>query len=61
MSGTQVLLFSSGVGAVVDAFGVVVAVREKREGSAWWAWLLPGAFGGLLLALSLLKLVVAAA
>ncbi len=61
MSGTQVLLFSSVVGAVVGVFGVLVAVREKRRGSAWWAWLMPGAFGGVLLVLSLLRLVVAAA
>ena len=58
MSVTQgVLLFSSVVGAVVGVFGLVVAVRERKSGSAWWVWAVPGVFGVLLLAMSLLKLV----
>lgn len=55
----EVLLFSSVVGVVVGVFGLVVAVRERKSGSAWWAWVVPGAFGVLLLVSSLLKLVAA--
>ena len=53
----EVLLFSSAVGVVVGVFGLVVAVRERDSGSAWWAWVVPGTFGVLLLVSSLLKLV----
>ncbi len=55
-----VLLFSAVVGAIVGAFGLLVAVREHRSGAAWWAWVVPGAFGVLLLVMSLLKFVGAA-
>ena len=58
MSGTQeVLLFSSAVGILIGAFGLLVAVRERKSGSAWWAWAVPGTFGVLLLVSSVLKLV----
>ncbi len=61
MSGIQaVLLFSAVVGVVVGAFGLLVAVRERKSGAAWWAWVVPGTFGVLLLVMSLLKLVGAA-
>ena len=61
MSGTQeVLLFSSVVGILIGAFGLLVAVRERKSGSAWWAWVVPGSFGVRLLVVSLLKLVGAA-
>jgi len=52
-----VLLFSAVVGLVVGAFGLLVAVREFKSGAAWWAWVVPGAFGVLLLVMSLLKFV----
>jgi len=42
---------------VVGAFGLLVAVREFKSGAAWWAWVVPGAFGMLLLVMSLLKFV----
>jgi hypothetical protein len=45
------------VGLVVGAFGLIVAVREFMSGAAWWAWVVPGAFGVLLLVMSLLKFV----
>jgi hypothetical protein len=45
------------VGLVVGAFGLLVAAREFKSGSAWWAWVVPGAFGVLLLVMSLLKFV----
>ena len=58
MSTVQVLLLSSVVGAVVGAFGILVAVRERRRGSGWWV--VPGFFGVLLVVLSIVRLVGAA-
>ena len=58
MSAVQVLVLSSLMGAVVGIFGILVAVRERRKGSRWWV--LPGAFGALLIVLSLVRLVGAA-
>jgi len=55
----QVLVLSSLTGTVVGIFGILVAVRERRRSSRWW--LLPGAFGVLLIVLSLVRLLGAAA
>jgi integral membrane sensor domain MASE1 len=52
-----VVVLSSVISAVIGVFGLLVAQRERRRGSAWWAWLLPGAFGVLLLVVGLLRLV----
>jgi len=52
-----VLLFSAVVGLVVGAFGLLVAGREWRKESRWWAWLVPGGFGAVLLLMSAFKLV----
>jgi uncharacterized membrane protein len=52
-----VVVFSSGISAVIGVFGLLVAQRERRRGSAWWAWVLPGTFGVLLLVVGLLRLV----
>jgi integral membrane sensor domain MASE1 len=51
-----VVVLSSAISAVIGVFGLLVAQRERRRGSAWWAWVVPGAFGVLLLVLGLLKL-----
>jgi hypothetical protein len=59
MNTVQVLVLSSLTGAVVSIFGILVAVRERRRSSRWW--LLPGAFGVLLIVLSLMRLLGAAA
>jgi uncharacterized membrane protein HdeD (DUF308 family) len=59
MNTVQVLVLSSLTGAVVGIFGILVAVRERRRSSRWW--LLPGAFGVLLIVLSLMRLLGAAA
>ena len=59
MNTVQVLVLSSLTGAVVGIFGILVAVRERRRSSRWW--LLPGAFGVLLIVLSLVRLLGAAA
>lgn len=59
MSTVQVLVLSSLTGAVVGTFGILVAVRERRRGSGWWV--LPGTFGALLIVLSIVRLVGAAA
>ncbi len=56
----EVLLFSGAVGVVVGAFGLLVAVREHKSGASWWAWIAPGTFGVLLLAMSFLKFLGAA-
>jgi hypothetical protein len=52
-----VVVLSSAISAVIGVFGLLVAQRERRRGSAWWAWLVPGTFGVLLLVLGLLRLV----
>jgi hypothetical protein len=52
-----VLLFSAVIGLVIGAFGLLVAGREWRNESPWWAWLVPGGFGAVLLVMSALKLV----
>ena len=54
ISAVQVLLLSSLTGVVVGVFGILVAVRERRRSSGWW--MLPGAFGVLLIVLSLVRL-----
>ena len=60
MNAVQVVMITSlAGGAVVAVFGILVAVRERRRNSGWW--LLPGAFGVLLIVLSLLRLLGAAA
>ena len=59
MNAVQVVMLTSLTGAVVGIFGLLVAVRERRRNSGWW--LLPGAFGVLLIVLSLMRLLGAAA
>ena len=57
MNVVLVVVFSSAISAVIGVFGLLVAQRERRRGSAWWAWALPGTFGVLLLVVGLLRLV----
>jgi hypothetical protein len=38
-------------------FGLLVAQQERRKGSAWWAWVVPGTFGVLLIVVGLVRLV----
>jgi hypothetical protein len=45
------------ISAVIGVFGLVVSERERRKGSAWWAWALPGTFGVLLIVVGLVRLV----
>lgn len=52
----EVLVFSG----VVGVFGLLVAVRERKSERSWGAWVAPGTFGVLLLAMSLLKFLGAA-
>ena len=62
MSTVQVLALSSFTGAVVGAIGILVAIRERRRSSdSGWLWLVPGVFGVLLCALSIVHLVGEAA
>lgn len=61
MSGAfYVLLYSSIICAFVGALSIAVASRERRRGSSGWGWLLPGAFGVILLVVCALRLVFAA-
>jgi hypothetical protein len=53
----SLVVLLSVIGAVIGVFGLLVAEREYRKGSAWWAWVLPGTFGVLLIAVGLLRLV----
>ena len=57
MSVTLVVVLSSVISAVIGVFGLLVAERERSKGSAWWARVLPGAFGMLLLVVGLVRLV----
>ena len=57
MNVVLVVVLSSAISAVIGVFGLLVAQRERRRGSAWWAWVVPGTFGVLLLVLGLLRLV----
>ena len=57
MSVVLVVVLSSAISAVIGVFGLLVAQRERRKGSAWWAWVVPGAFGVLLLVVGLVRLV----
>jgi hypothetical protein len=57
MNMVLVVVFSSAIIAAIGVFRLLVAQRERRRGSAWWAWVLPGTFGVLLLVVGLLRLV----
>ncbi len=57
MSVTLVVVLSSVISGVIGVFGLLVAERERSRGSAWWAWVLPGAFGVLLIVVGLVRLV----
>ncbi len=57
MNVTLVVILSSAISAVIGVFGLLVAERERSRGSAWWAWVLPGVFGLLLLVVGLVRLV----
>jgi hypothetical protein len=50
-----VVVLSSAISAVIGVFGLLVAQREHRRGSAWWAWVVPGTFGVLLIVLGLIR------
>lgn len=43
------------VNAVIGIFGLLVAERERRKGSPWWDWVVPGVFGALVVVFGLLK------
>ena len=61
MSGAAYLaLFSSLLCTVIGAMSLAVATRERKRGSAVWAWLLPGVFGVLLVIGCALRLAVVA-
>ena len=41
--------------AVIGVFGLLVAERELRRGSAWWDWVVPGVFGVLVIVFGLVR------
>ena len=57
MSVVLVVVLSSVISAVIGVFGILVAQQERRKGSAWWAWVVPGTFGALLIVVGLVRLV----
>lgn len=57
MNVTLVVVLSSVISAVIGVFGLLVAERDRSRGSVWWAWVLPGAFGVLLIVVGLVRLV----
>ena len=57
MSVVLVVALSSVISAVIGVFGLLVSERERRQCSAWWAWVLPGTFGILLIVVGLVRLV----
>jgi hypothetical protein len=52
-----VVELSSVIGAVIGVFRLLVAERERRKGSAWWVWVVPGTFGVLLIVVGLVRLI----
>ena len=52
-----VVVLSSVISAVIGVFGLLVAQQERRKGSAWLAWVVPGTFGVLLIVVGLVRLV----
>ena len=58
MTSSLLLLLWSALSAVVGVLAILIAVRERRRGSSWW--MLPGIFGLLLVANSILRLMWAA-
>ena len=52
------LLLWPALSAIVGVLAILVAVRERTRGLSWW--MLPGIFGLLLVANSILRLVWAA-
>ena len=51
------VVLSSAISAVIGVFGILVAERERSRGSAWWAWVVPGTFGVVLIVVGLLRVV----
>ncbi len=52
-----VVVLSSVISAMIGVFGLLVAQQERRKRSAWWAWVVPGTFGVLLIVVGLVRLV----
>jgi hypothetical protein len=55
MSEVVGMVLPSLVNIVIGLFGLLVAEREYKRGSAWWDWVVPGVFGVLLIVVVLLK------
>lgn len=50
------VVLASVVGILIGVLGLIIARRERRRGSAAWAWLLPGVAGVLIILWSLVRL-----
>ena len=54
----MLLLVYAALGIVLGVFTLLVAERERKRGASRWSWMMLGAFGIVLLCLSLLRLIV---
>jgi len=57
MSSMLVLVYAA-VGVVLGVFTLLIAERERKRGASRWSWMMLGAFGIVLLCLSLLRFIV---
>jgi 4-amino-4-deoxy-L-arabinose transferase-like glycosyltransferase len=57
MSPVVIVVLSAAISAVIGTLGLLVAEQEYRKGSAWWAWVVPGVFGVVLLVTGVVRLV----
>jgi multisubunit Na+/H+ antiporter MnhG subunit len=55
MNMVLVVVLSAAISAVIGVFGLLVAEREYSRGSRWWAWVVPGTFGVVLIVVGLLR------
>ena len=59
MSGGEVAgvlaFLTTAICLIIGVFSVLIAARERRRGSAAWAWIVPGIGGTVLLVLCLLR------
>ena len=55
MSEVVGVVLPSLVNIVIGIYGLLVAERDRRKGSPWWDWVVPGVFGALVIVFGLLK------
>ncbi len=55
---SMLFLVYAALGVVLGVFTLLVAERERKRGASRWSWMMLGAFGIVLVCLSLLRLIV---